>query len=258
MIKIKNRPKTPHTLRSKKVRDVKQRLLNKNQRGERIDATDLPSYWSESDIKDALWNMHNGKCCYCERKRDMKRESDVEHFRPKLNVANDNNHPGYWWLAYEWDNYLLSCKTCNQTHKKTNFPLLSCSTRAQTPEDDLKTEKPVLINPAEENPEDYIGFDWSIGLYVKAIGRDDALRGHNTALLLGLNAKTLLEQRVEILDELMNIAQNYFYAKLSNNRIVLKDTKKQIKLQTSGEKEFTGFRRHFFRNLGLYDTNINI
>lgn len=252
MIKIKKRPKTPATLSSKKVKRIKQNLFKKYKRGEKIEANDLRAYWNESDIKQALWDMHSGKCCYCERKRDMKRESDVEHFRPKLEVADDVNHPGYWWLAYEWDNYLLSCKTCNQTYKKTHFPLLSCSQRAYTPDDELRSESPVLINPAEENPEDYIGFHWSTGLEVKAIGLDGALRGYNTLRLLGLNEGTLPAQRAEVLDELMAIVQFYFYAKLKDNKRLLKETERKIEEQTSGEKEFSGFRRHFFKNLGLY------
>ncbi len=254
MIKTKDRPEVPATLRSAKVKQFKRFLAEKVGRREKISSKDFSThaYWSENDVKEALWDMHNGKCCYCERSRDMKRESDVEHFRPKSEVAEDGNHPGYWWLAYEWGNYLLSCKTCNQTYKKTNFPLLPGSQRAYTP-NDIDNERPVLINPAEENPEDYIGFDWSTGTHVNVIGLDDNLRGYNTWKLLGLNEGTLPEQRAELLDELMSIAQIYFYAKIAlNKQELLEEMKVKIELQTSSEREFAGFRRHFFKNLGLY------
>ncbi len=252
MIKIEIRSRTPVTLRSSKVKRREKILRQKAERKECIGSDDFPSYWSEPDIKQALWDMHKGKCCYCERKRDMKRESDVEHFRPKSEVDEDENHPGYWWLAYKWDNYLLSCKTCNQTYKKTHFPLLPDSPRAQTPDDKLNNERPVLINTKEENPEDYIGFDWSTGAFVKAIGLDEDLRGYNTCKLLGLNEGTLPEQRAEILDEIIGIAQIYFHAKLSNNTELLNEYERKIEWQTSAEREFAGFRRHFFKNLRIY------
>ena len=255
MIKTKDRPETPTTLKSSKVGKRKRFLAQKANNGDDINSSDFSSYkyWTESNVKEALWDMHRGKCCYCERKRDMKRESDVEHFRPKCEVAKEDNHPGYWWLAYEWDNYFLSCKTCNQTYKKTQFPLLPDSPRAHNPNDELSNEKPVFINPVKENPENYIGFDWSTGIFVKAIGLDDDLRGHETCKLLGLNEGTLPEQRAEVLDELIDIAKIYFHAKLSNNTDLLNEYKTKIEWQTSAEREFAGFRRYFFKNLKLYD-----
>ncbi len=253
MIKTKPRPETPATLGSRKVSNRKHALSQKANNGERILSSDFSSYsyWTEPDIKEALWDMHCGKCCYCERKRDMKRESDVEHFRPKSEVAGED-HPGYWWLAYEWDNYLLSCKTCNQTYKKCHFPLIPGSPRAQGPNDDLNSEKPVLIDPAKEDPERFIGFYWSNAIFVKAIGLDDDLRGYETVKLLGLNKGTLPEQRAEIIDELLDIAKLYFHAKLSNNTELFEEMKNKIKWATSAEREFAGFRRAFFKNLRLY------
>lgn len=253
MIRTKPRPAPPATLTSSKVSNRKRILLEKARNGERIVSSDFSShaYWTETDVKEALWEMHCGKCCYCERKRDMKRDSDVEHFRPKSAVAGED-HPGYWWLAYEWDNHLLSCKTCNQTYKQCHFPLMAGSPRAQGPNDAHSSENAVLINPAKEDPERSIGFEWSNAVFVKAVGLDDDLRGHRTVKLLGLNEGTLPEQRAEIMDELINIVQMYFYAKLSNNKELLDEMKGKVKWATSPEREFAGFRRAFFKGLMLY------
>ncbi|MBZ4331365.1 hypothetical protein ACIHQR_08800 [Corallococcus coralloides] len=66
--------------------------------------------------------MHGWVCAFCERGLGEDRRGDVEHFRPK-SAAKEATHNGYWWLAYEFENYLLSCSTCNSSHKRTLFPL---------------------------------------------------------------------------------------------------------------------------------------
>ena len=89
----------------------------------RINANQSPAIekkdelWLKDQVADALYDSHNGKCCYCERKRDRKREMDVEHYRPKGKVNGVDGHTGYWWLAFNWNNLLWSCKTCNQKFK---------------------------------------------------------------------------------------------------------------------------------------------
>ncbi|MEF9674035.1 hypothetical protein QNM99_25505 [Pseudomonas sp. PCH446] len=43
---------------------------------------------------------------------------DVEHYRPKGAVSEDASHPGYWWVAMDWDNLLPSCIDCNRKRKQ--------------------------------------------------------------------------------------------------------------------------------------------
>ena len=174
MITIKNRPSSPASLNSRQVREIKQRIADiVNNRGS-ISSNDFSSgYWREIDVRNTLWDSQNGKCCFCENKRARKREFDAEHFRPKAEVTEEPNHPGYWWLAYEWDSLLYACKPCNQEYKKNHFPLLN-NKRAWGPQDDLDDEKPVLVNPVSENPEEYISYEWwqAYGLFVKAVGNE--------------------------------------------------------------------------------------
>ncbi len=252
MIRVDKRPETPVTLVSDTVVNLKLELSERIGNGEELRSRDFISHWGKPDVKKALWKMHRGKCCYCERKRDMKRESDVEHFRPKAGVTGDDDHPGYWWLAYEWDNYFLSCKKCNQEHKKNHFPLMDDSPRAYD-EDGLQEEKPVLINPEKENPEDSIGFDWqgAYGIFVKAIGMDGDDRGHRTVNLLGLNEGTLPEQRAELVEMLQGVAWTMFHAIKQGATLSIDHTKASIKKLTSPEREFAGFCRAFFRGMGL-------
>lgn len=51
-------------------------------------------------------------CNYCENNE----ATDVEHIFPK------SSFPG---LAFEWDNYLLACKTCNTTYKNDGFAVFN-------------------------------------------------------------------------------------------------------------------------------------
>ena len=96
---IKNdRPEKPKALQARKIQRTLNNLREKVKR-EKITNKDIPSYWSEA--REELYNMHHGKCCYCERKRDKAREPDIEHYRPKCEVTEDESHPGYWWLAYD-------------------------------------------------------------------------------------------------------------------------------------------------------------
>lgn len=74
--------------------------------------------WGKS--KEQLLIESNNKCAYCEAPLAVVAYGDVEHYRPKSI---------YWWLAYCYDNYLVSCTICNQAFKKDKFPIVKESDR---------------------------------------------------------------------------------------------------------------------------------
>lgn len=74
--------------------------------------------YKRDDVKRLLHQMFHGKCAYCETFYSASQPMDVEHFRPKGAVAEDDDHPGYWWLAMKWDNLLPSCIDCNRKRKQ--------------------------------------------------------------------------------------------------------------------------------------------
>ena len=219
MIKLGPRPNVPPSLNGDTVLRKKQELEQKLLAGLKLRSEDFPSYWLNPAVREALWKLHHGKCCYCERKREIKRESDIEHYRPKSAVSEASDHPGYWWLAYEWSNYLYSCKPCNETHKRNFFPLLDGSPRATGPNQDTSIERPVLLNPIDDDPESCISYDWQTGagVYVMAIGRDDQRRGSETIEILKLNR--LMEDRAELLSLLKILADALIYAQEQNNQL---------------------------------------
>ena len=111
------------------------------------------SYYKNDAVKARLVDLFHGKCAYCESFYSSTQPMDVEHFRPKGAVAEDDEHPGYYWLAATWENLLPSCIDCNRQRnqfdvvegetislgKKDRFPI--GGTRARTPNDDLDDER---------------------------------------------------------------------------------------------------------------------
>lgn len=254
MIKFKVRPPAPEVLIGTKVIASNAIIEHKIATGNRPVSDDFHPHWLP-EARKILWEHQNHKCCYCEREREEKRESDLEHFRPKAKVENDPTHFGYWWLVYTWENYLFSCKPCNQGAKKNQFPLLEGGIRAMGPTDSLVNENPILINPYDENPEQFISFDWedSNGKFVKATSTatDDNGRGKKTILIVGLNRNGLAEERAGFLLTLEAIAAKMHAARYLGCPILIEDAKRSIERESSSKKQFTGFRRSYFRKFGL-------
>src|SRR5262249_33397048 len=128
--------------------------------GEKTFNIDSNIYRSQS-VRKALRRAQYDKCCYCESKFLATSYGPVEHYRPKGAVQQAHGqkieYPGYYWLAYDWNNLLFSCTACN-TKKGELFPLTDNKTRARSHHDDITMEQPLLINPTVENPRDHIRF----------------------------------------------------------------------------------------------------
>lgn len=62
--------------------------------------------------KRELRRLSHKKCWYSEAPASGARQ-DVDHFRPK-GAVRGIAHEGYWWLAFDWENFRLSCQICNQ------------------------------------------------------------------------------------------------------------------------------------------------
>lgn len=153
----------------------------------------LSSIYGHKAVKDRLIELQHYKCCFCESKIGHISYGDVEHFRPKAGWVQDDeplNQPGYYWLAYDWDNLLLCCQKCNQRHKRNYFPLQENGRRASSHTSDLSIEHPIFIHPVNENPEDFIAFKEEI-----PVGIDADNRGSKTIEKLGLDRELLNDQR---------------------------------------------------------------
>lgn len=166
----------------------------------------LGSIYNADGVKQSLLAAQHDKCCYCESKFGATSYGDIEHHRPKGAVKEEPEHLGYWWLAYVWDNLLVSCEMCNRTHKGTWFPLRNPAARAKTPADNIDAEEPLLINPALQDPRNHIRFKADA-----PEGLDDI--GRTTIKVLGLRRKDLQEARLEQFNKIkMNFGLVYLKA----------------------------------------------
>lgn len=111
-------------------------------------------------VKTALIKCQHNKCCFSEAKftRDY---SNVEHFRPKGRIdpypKGKSEYPGYYWLAYSWDNLFLCKSAINSSNKRNYFPLMKGSPRNRN-HNDKEIELPFLIDVTKEDPRDFIRF----------------------------------------------------------------------------------------------------
>ena len=200
--------------------------------------------WSSGEVKEFLYESQHGKCCYCERK-PPKRETDVEHFRPKGKVEEARKpHPGYWWLAFNWENLLIACQLCNRTYKKTQFPLKDESKRVYEENCDLSEEEQFLINPLEENPEQSIYYEEieEDQFMVKAVGTCE--RAERTVKeLTGINDKYVMLRRADKLKDYRG------WAHLKNNaddELIRLEAYERLLEYISPCSEFSGFARFYF------------
>ncbi len=159
-------------------------------------------------VKAALEKLFHDKCAYCETFLTAGGDWDVEHFRPKGKVAERDDHPGYYWLAYEWVNLYPSCKLCNQRRrdpprwgdlrfagtggKADQFPLGDEATRALMPSHDLDAEERLLLDPCgADRPEEHLRF--SVDGQVVAVA--GSRRGEASIQVFHLRRRRLRDQR---------------------------------------------------------------
>lgn len=136
------------------------------------------SLYSSPTLLKHLQFLNRGCCAYCETYLGATDAGEVSHFRPVFSLSGNESSNSveamtagdkenkresvsyssvspYFDLAYTQSNLLYACSACSQANKSSHFPVAG----KRYPSVDLKTEKPLLINPYEENPRDFIRFN---------------------------------------------------------------------------------------------------
>lgn len=178
--------------------------------------------YRHEQVRTALEKLFHDKCAYCEGNSAGQADWNVEHFRPKGRVAERDDHPGYYWLAYRWENLYPSCSHCNQRRKDRprwgdpsaaigeargkldQFPLRLEAQRAMLPTGDLEAEEPLLLDPCRDQPEEHIRFD-VFGIPLPIAGSE---RGEVSIEVFHLSRKRLRDQRrerVQVVVELLRL-----------------------------------------------------
>ncbi|WP_285374265.1 endonuclease [Pseudomonas sp. lyk4-TYG-107] len=198
-------------------------------------------YKSDS-VKKQLDELFHGKCAYCESFYASTAPVDVEHYRPKGAVHEDDTHPGYWWLGMDWENLLPSCIDCNRKRKqvmpqlstklltlqegprgfshgvlmssgkKDSFPVLG--TRAMSEDCPILDEYPLLLDPCRDNPEEHLRFHIdrsnliSLVLPQQSDGRDVPVVGINGA---DAAIRAVMEEALELGLSLRGVVSIHVY-----------------------------------------------
>jgi hypothetical protein len=138
-------------------------------------------------LKEQLHKIFFGKCGYCEIRIENAESGYVDRYRPNTGVRDKNDYfrDLYWWLTFEWDNFIYCCKECNQ-YKANYFPIKGI--RAFQVTDSLTDEKPLLLSPYYKNVEDH--FTYKDGRL-----NSESDEGIQTIELLNLNRSSLINRR---------------------------------------------------------------
>ena len=214
--------------------------------------------YSHDAVREALADLFHGKCAYCGI--DVSGATwDVEHFRPKGRVRERPDHPGYYWLAYKWSNLYPACVYCNQHRldkptrsdptpavaagKHDQFPLGDESTRAMKPGDDLSTEDRLLIDPCEDNPEEYLGY--APDGQVFSIG--GALKGEKSIVVYALRRRRLAARRRQVWGETLELLKLLRFAENDGNGEAVSIVRRMLN-ERAEQGEHAGVVRFVERN----------
>jgi len=176
-----------------------------------------------SKIRKQLLSMSDESCAYC-GKKITNSTMDVDHYLP----ASKFN-----FLAYCWENYLPSCKYCNQNLKHDFIPkslenknlaeefLINSFTNSipYNKENILNNTNDRIIEPSFDNIETHLEFDAEFMTYkIKSeIGKitNEMFFKHSEV--------------TEIFDDYNNLIKSYFEAQIDNN-LIFEFVNAQIKI----------------------------
>lgn len=125
-------------------------------------------------FQKAMLGLSNNKCWYSEGPIGNN-DFEVDHFRPKNKAVNHDGsllkQNGYWWKAYDWDNYRLTGALANKRRrdrlKETDdvkgkgcyFPLDLANGAIANDSALLGCEVPILLDPAKVYDVSLLSFD---------------------------------------------------------------------------------------------------
>ena len=212
--------------------------------------------------------QHN-KCGYCEGNVIAGHRGDVEHFAPQNDVRHFTGRPGeegvqipnsaslkgrnpqsfsdigYWWLTYDWTNYLLSCVVCNQDWKGNLFPVLEPPARANPPTEQAGSrERVLLLNPfGPLDPAKHLKFNKD--------GSIEPLRGsrygRETIRTVGLYRTALVQERSDATERAFECVREA--SRQRHNGVAARDNSGYRDLHRMGQagRPFAGAMRAIIR-----------
>ena len=192
MIKVnKDFTDIPKILKSQNRKDAFDKNISSSQ------YSDEKNLYKAGSVQKKLNEIYHLKCAYCE-KNLLDAPKHIEHYRPK---------DTYYWLAYSWDNLLLSCGSCNSS-KGTKFQIkkmiVSYSNESFEDIHNLGDsydgiEKPMVVNPEKDDVLDKLVFDKEGNIS----SLDDRVI-YTINEVCNLNREELIQKRVKLLNDFIN------------------------------------------------------
>ncbi len=200
--------------------------IEQHQQGGKKPSDTLWDKYNKPYVRKALHEMFHDKCAYCESKISHVAYPQIEHYRPK----NENKYPH---LTFDWQNLLLACAKCNgKEYKGDQFPL-----------EDNDENKPLLLNPCEDDPAQYLYFEQARLASLAA-----SKRGAKTIEVLGLNRDELFDRRRELLrlvDYIRRAVEDY---QLRGDMENTQRGRHFLNAAVAAESEYTAMVRQFMAN----------
>jgi uncharacterized protein (TIGR02646 family) len=209
------------------------------------------SLYKTDEVSKNLYAIYNTKCAYCEKNIDDE-DKHIEHYRPKKE---------YYWLAYSWDNLLLSCAKCNKfkgnkfetIEQKVTYKNESYSGIHNLSDSYNNLEKPLLINPEKDNVLDDIKFNREAEIYSSNKRVEYTINKG-----CDLNRESLKQKRSMLINAFVHNIENHFELfKLANYKGIdrfIPDIKNFI-AECKTTNEFYALRYFMYNNMNVFFEN---
>lgn len=157
-------------------------------------------------IKNRLTGILGNKCWYTEVEL-VGASLTIDHYRPSC---------AYWWLAFDAENYRVSCPYVNSPEhnalhgcaggKGDNFPLLTPQLRANG-KNKIRIEKPVILDPCKQGDCDLLAFQADGRPIINPAYAADPIavgRVNESMLLLNLDHPDFNSKREQLYHDITN------------------------------------------------------
>ncbi|MBK9535585.1 MAG: TIGR02646 family protein [Flavobacteriales bacterium] len=164
------------------------------------------------DVNRDLLETSNNACAYCEAPLNEK-TVHIDLYRPVKVEPNEQVGDHYWWLLFDWQNMLPICNECSFA-KGAQFPIAGKRVPIKHADDQprgsaLEKEEPYLLNPYEDDPEEY--FDYSSNGMIKprsTLGHMQKRRAEVTIETLDLNRKSAINRRSDMVHRVRDLTKS--------------------------------------------------
>lgn len=193
-------------------------------------------------LKANFTEEFGAKCWYTEVPQ-IGTDFDVDHYAPKGRVKQadgvilqrgDDQHPGYWWKAYDIHNYRLACIYANRGRedggKVDYFPLTDEQYRSWNTDAGCDHAYRVILDPCDLDDVQLITFEVqtaeAASAYTEEQNPEAYQRVKQSKKVLNLNERTILNSRKKVIKDTRKLL---FLLQLSSTGGVVDGDAEEIK-----------------------------